>query len=198
MIARGGRGFVGASAIVAVAFIPFQIYVSVAFVCLTVFLAIVFRNPRRSVGAGVVAPADGKIREVDPSAGFVSTYLALRNVHVTRAPIDGTIERAVIVKGKHAPAFSSKSPRNQRLELEISTPTGKVTMVEMVGALARRIVPYVTQGQKVSKGQELSLIRFGSRVDLYLPEGFRLEATVGQKTRAGETCIGREAVGRLE
>ena len=199
MIARGGRGFVGASVIAALAAAPFQIYVSVAFVCLAAFLAFVFRNPRRKIGDGVVAPADGRVREVDPERGLVSTYLALRNVHVTRAPLSGVIERAAIIRGKHTPAFSTGSPRNERLEITLKTDAGTVTMVQMVGAIARRIVPYVKEGQKVSKGEEISLIRFGSRVDLCLPpDSLKVKVAVGQKMVAGETCIGEVVRGRME
>lgn len=199
MIAKGGRLFVAASAIAAAIAFPFQLYATVALAGLTLFLAVVFRDPRRVIGEGVVAPADGIVREVDLSKGLVSTYLALRNVHVTRAPLQGSVRQAALQRGRHSPAFSDKSTGNERLAISMETDFGTVRMVEMVGALARRIVPYVKQGQSVSKGERLSLIRFGSRVDLFLPpEKIRITVVEGQRVFAGVTRIGELVNGRVE
>lgn len=199
MIARGGRGFVGLSAAAAAIAIPFHIYVAIAFAALTSFLVCVFRDPRRSIGEGLVSPADGTVREVDQGKGLVSIYLALRNVHVTRSPIDGEIESAVHMPGKHAPAFAKGTPANERLELSINTRLGRVSMVQMTGAIARRIVPYVGNGQPVGKGAKLSLIRFGSRVDVFLPpSSVRITVGKGQRLRAGVTRIAEELDGRVE
>lgn len=199
MIARGGRGFVGLSVAAAVALAFFHAYAAIALVCLTGFFAFVFRDPRRSVGPGVVAPADGRVREVDPKRGYVSTYLALRNVHVTRAPVKGVVENASRSKGGHAPAFSKGTPHNERMDISLGTAMGTVRIVQMTGAIARRIVPYVKEGQAVSKGDKLGLIRFGSRVDLYLPPAsVRILVRKGEKLRAGVTSIAEVSDGNVE
>jgi phosphatidylserine decarboxylase len=158
-----------------------------------------FRDPSRAIGRGIVAPADGTIREVDARAGLVSTYLALRNVHVTRAPVPGKVVSAVVVRGKHSPAFTKDSEHNQRLEIVLDTAIGRVRAVEMVGALARRIVPYIGPGRSLSKGERMSLIRFGSRVDLFLPAGaVRITVEKGQRVRAGSTQIAEVSDGVME
>lgn len=199
MIAKGGRGFVGLGVLATAISVPFVPYAAIGFGAFTIFLTVVFRDPKRTIGKGIVAPADGKIREVDPSTGLVSTYLALRNVHVTRAPIPGVVQKAEIIKGKHSPAFGKTSTRNQRLEILFKTKIGQVRAVEMVGAIARRIVPYVDEGQSLAKGEKLSLIRFGSRVDLFLPVGsVKITVQKGQRVKAGTTQIAEVADGALE
>lgn len=190
MIARGGRAFVLMSGAAAAATFFVTFYAFVAFACLTGFLAFVFRDPSRSAGSGVVAPADGTVREVDHEKGLVSIYLALRNVHVTRAPLEGVVSKMVRHPGKHLPAFSRRSPNNERVEVAMDTGIGKVTIMHMSGILARRIVPYVDRGHSMGKADRLGLIRFGSRVDLLMPPGrVVIKAEVGQKLRAGVTCI---------
>ena len=121
MIAKGGRGFVAASAVATAVATPFYWYVAASFAALTLFFVFVFRDPSRKIGEGVVAPADGTVREIDHAKGFVSTYLALSNVHVTRAPMDGIVERKRRERGKHAPAFSEKTVHNERLEIQLAT-----------------------------------------------------------------------------
>lgn len=199
MIAKGGRKFVGISAAASAASLPFFLPLSAAVAALTVFLLLVFRDPERTVGQGIVAPADGTVREVDLPRGLVSIYLALRNVHVTRAPIDGVVESTEHRQGKHRPAFTSSTPSNERMEISLKTGIGRVSVVQMTGAVARRIVPYIAEGQELHKGTRLSLIRFGSRVDLYLPPArVRILAKKGQRLHAGETCIAEVSDGILE
>jgi len=179
--------------------VPFLIYAAIGFSVLTVFLACVFRDPNRSIGKGIVSPADGTVRDVDPVKGMVSIYLALRNVHVTRAPVDGKIQTAVHRPGKHRPAFAKGTPSNERLELSMQSGLGEISMVQMTGAIARRIVPYVGAGEAVGKGEKLSLIRFGSRVDVFLPPAsVRLVVAKGQRLKAGVTCIAEGLDGRVE
>jgi phosphatidylserine decarboxylase len=199
MIARGGRGFVSISALATVIVIPFQQYVSAALGILTVFLICVFRDPERMIGKGVVSPADGTVRAVDREKGLVSIYLALRNVHVTRAPLECVVQNALHKVGTHRPAFSESTPSNERLEMSLMTKIGAVSIVEMTGAFSRRIVPYVKEGQELGKGSKLSLIRFGSRVDLYLPpSSVSIVVDKGQKLRAGVTCVAEVCDGRVE
>jgi len=190
LIARGGRLFVFASAAAAAVLFPLSILACVGFAVFTAFLMFVFRDPRRPAGSGIVAPADGTVREVDHEKGLVSIYLAIRNVHVTRAPLDGLVSNMVRHPGKHLPAFSKRSPNNERIVVTMDTGIGDVTIIQMSGILARRIVPYVDKGHTVVKADKLGLIRFGSRVDLIMPPGkVVIKATVGQRLRAGVTCV---------
>ncbi len=199
MIARGGRGLVGLSALATGMALPFQLYVTAGLAGLTIFLICVFRDPRRTIGDGVVSPADGTVRAVDHEKGLVSIYLALRNVHVTRAPLDGVLENSLHTKGKHRPAFSKRTPSNERFEMSFTTRIGRISIIEMTGAIARRIVPYVKQGQALGKGTKISLIRFGSRVDVYLPpSSVRIVVEEGQKLRAGVTSIAEVCDGGVE
>ncbi|MCJ7562597.1 MAG: phosphatidylserine decarboxylase [Thermoplasmata archaeon] len=190
MIAKGGRVFVAISAAAAAILLPVNATFSIGFAVLTGFFIFVFRDPKRTVGSGVVSPADGVVRQIDPEKGLVSIYLSLSNVHVTRAPISGSIEKVTRYPGKHLPAYSHRSPNNERIEMEMDTKIGPMSIMHMSGILARRIVPYIEEGHTVSKGKKLALIRFGSRVDLFLPPTkVVLKAVVGQKVRAGMTCI---------
>ena len=190
MIAKGGRGFVALSAAAAALAFPFTLIAATGFAGFTGFLMFVFRDPKRHPGDGIVAPADGKVREVDQDKGLVSIYLALRNVHVTRAPIEGTIDKVERSLGRHSPAFSKKTTKNERVEISMKTAVGNVSIIHMTGAIARRIVPYVESGESMVKAERLGLIRFGSRVDVYFPPGtVRLVAVKGQRLHAGVTPI---------
>ena len=199
VIAKGGRIFVALSATAALAVLPLTVYATIALAALTVVFIFVFRDPKRTIGDGIVAPADGRVRHVDEEKGLVSTYLALRNVHVTRAPIEGVITRSERAHGKHAPAFSRRTEHNERLELSLKTRLGDVSIIEMTGAIARRIVPYVNIGQSLGKGEKLSLIRFGSRVDLFLPpSSVKILVRKGDRLKGGVTRIAEVRDGRLE
>lgn len=199
MIARGGRGAVAVTAVSAPVALALNPYLAVALAGLTLWLAMMFRDPKRTMGEGVVSPADGTVREVDEANGFVSIYLALRNVHVTRAPVDCSVLGSKHIMGRHSPAFTKKSVDNERLEITVRTDGGPASLVEMAGSIARRIVPYISEGQVLRKGDRISLIRFGSRVDVRLPASkFRIVAKKGDKVRAGETTIAEVLHGGVE
>jgi phosphatidylserine decarboxylase len=186
-IAKGGLSWIFSSIIIAALFLCISVLfhglLQVLFLVLFVFfdivsclLVIFFRDPERPVGTGVVAVADGKIREIislqDPEVGEctrISTFMNIHNVHVNRMPLRGTITSLTHQKGGHLPAFQKESERNERVVILIHTTIGAVKVVQIAGALARRIVPYVTQGDALEKGARLGLIRLGSRVDVYLP-----------------------------
>lgn len=178
------------SASAAAALLPVSLPASAGFWVLTGFLVFVFRDPERSPGPGVVSPADGTVRQVDAEEGLVSIYLALRNVHVTRAPLDGVVSGVERSPGGHLPAFSRRSPANERVHVSMDTPIGPVSITHISGILARRIVPYIGTGNRVDKADRLGLIRFGSRVDLVLPPGrVAIKAAKGDRLRAGVSCI---------
>jgi phosphatidylserine decarboxylase len=179
--------------------LPLSELAFVGFLGLTIFLMFVFRDPSREPGEGIVAPADGVVREIDTEKGLVSIYLALANVHVTRSPIAGTVTKMTRIPGKHYPAFSRRSPNNERVELIMDTSIGSVTVIQMSGILARRIVPYVDSGHVLEKAERLSLIRFGSRVDILFPsEKIVIKAKLGQRLRAGVTCVAEAVDERVE
>ena len=199
MIARGGRAFVALSTMAAVVTLPFLLYACAAFLGLALFLVFVFRDPNRKAGNGIVAAADGTVREIDREKGIVSTYLALRNVHVTRAPLAGQVEKKVRSLGKHSPAFSKNTARNEKVEISMKTAIGEIRIIQTAGALARRIVPYVVEGQELKKAERIGLIRFGSRVDVYLPPAsVKIVVGIGQKLHAGTTCIAEVLDGKMD
>jgi phosphatidylserine decarboxylase len=172
--------------------------VSVFFFLISCLLIVFFRDPERIIGPGVVAVADGKIREIttihDTEVGAciqISTFMNIHNVHVNRMPLDGTIEEITHHKGGHLPAFKKESEKNERVVLLIHTDIGRIKIIQIAGTLARRIVPYVSKGNTVKKGGKIGLIRLGSRVDLYLPTK-RIKPLVIQvtnKIKAGEDTI---------
>jgi len=172
--------------------------VSVLFFLISCLLIVFFRDPERTIGHGVVAVADGKIRETlqlhDSEVGDclrISTFMNIQNVHVNRIPFDGIIEKITHHMGGHVPAFKKESDSNERIILLIKTDIGLMKIVQIAGTVARRIVPYVSEGDCVKKGGKLGLIRLGSRVDLYLPtkKVKALLVQVHDKIKAGVDTI---------
>ena len=122
----------------------------------------------------------------------MSTYLDLRDVHVTRAPYDAVVTGQVRRTGRHHRAGTAASDHNHRLEWTLETPLGPGGLTQYAGLLARRIVAYQRPGDRVVRGQRVGLIRFGSRVDVVLPVGWRPSVGVGSRVRAGVSVIGCE------
>ncbi len=174
-------------------------------VVLTLWCVYFFRDPVRvtPVRDGlVIAPADGKISAVSlavPPAELglgseslprVSIFMSVFDVHVNRSPVSGEIERIVYRPGKFLNADLDKaSEDNERNGLVVRTPSGRYGVVQIAGLVARRIVCFVKEGQLVSAGERIGLIRFGSRVDVYLPVGTKPLVSVGQYALGGETVI---------
>jgi phosphatidylserine decarboxylase len=164
-----------------------------------------FRDPERvtPIGDGlVIAPADGvvsQIVEVVPPSELdlprephlrVSVFMNVFDVHVNRAPMTGAIRRIAYVPGKFINAELDKaSEDNERQAFTLDTAHGPVGVVQIAGLVARRIVRFVEQGQGVTAGQRIGLIRFGSRVDVYLPPGHNALVVEGQRSVAGETVL---------
>lgn len=171
----------------------FLFFFVLSFLVFCIFL-IFFRDPERSVGSGIVACADGKIREIlemkDTDIGEcirISTFMNIQNVHVNRMPIDGTIKKIHYVQGSHLPAFQKESECNERLVFLITTSLGTIKIIQIAGTIARRIVPYHKEGDVLEKGGKLGLIRFGSRVDVYLPTKMikKISIHLHQRVQAG-------------
>ncbi|MFI6315890.1 phosphatidylserine decarboxylase [Nonomuraea sp. NPDC050556] len=154
-----------------------------------------FRDPDRTPGQGrVLSPADGVVQSIDPwpdGRTRVAIFMSPLNVHVNRAPLAGTVTSVQHVAGGFLPAFNKDSDQNERVVWHFETALGDIEMVQIAGAVARRIVPYVSAGAKLSQTERIGLIRFGSRVDIYLPEGIAPAVAVGEKTVAGVTRIDR-------
>ncbi|GAB3491169.1 phosphatidylserine decarboxylase [Nocardiopsis coralliicola] len=155
-----------------------------------------FRDPDRTPPpAGLVSAADGTVQSIDTRPDGrtrVAVFMNPLNVHVNRAPIAGAVIRQEHRPGGFRPAFDKDSERNERVIWTFETEVGEITVVQIAGAMVRRIVPYLAEGQKAEKGQRIGLIRFGSRVDVYLPPGIAPAVEVGQVVRAGETRLDRD------
>jgi phosphatidylserine decarboxylase len=155
-----------------------------------------FRDPEREIAQGrVISPADGVVQSIMPwkdGRTRVAIFMSPLNVHVNRAPLAGTVTSVEHIPGGFVPAFNKESENNERVVWHFDTELGDIEMIQIAGAVARRIVPYLPEGTKVEQGERIGLIRFGSRVDIYLPEGVDVAVEVGQKTVAGVTRIDRD------
>jgi phosphatidylserine decarboxylase len=171
----------------------------------TLFVAFFFRDPDRInyvSRKAVLAPADGKILEVHrledgnnplgQAAIKISVFMTVFNVHVNRIPISSVIKEVTYNPGRFFSANldkASKYNENNRITLE-SHDAHKVVFVQIAGLIARRIACWVKAGDQVMAGQRFGLIRFGSRVDLFLPPDTQISASINQKVKAGQTIIG--------
>lgn len=174
-------------------------------VLVTAWIAYFFRDPPRVTPLReglVVAPGDGRIcaiERVRPPAELglgeaqrlrVSIFLSVFDVHINRAPVAGRIARSIYVPGSFLNAAADKaSEENERRGIVIDTGGSEIAMVQIAGLIARRIVTFVNEGDSVGVGQRVGLIRFGSRVDLYLPPGQGALVAVGQRAVGGETVM---------
>ena len=164
----------------------------------TIVFIIFFRDPDRDIGNDIVASADGKIREIinlkDKDVGDctrISTFMNLYNVHVNRLPLEGIVKDITHISGIHLPAFKKESEKNERVITIIETNIGTVKIVQIAGTLARRIAPYIKKGDKLKKGEKIGIIKFGSRVDVYLPAKKikNIKVKIGDMVKAGETTL---------
>lgn len=167
-----------------------------------------FRDPVRRAPAGdhlVVAPGEGRVIDIkeieEPSflratARRISIFLSVFDVHVQRAPVSGTVEHRVHRPGKFAVAWLEKaSEDNEQASLGITTPHGRVLVRQIAGLVARRIVTDPREGDRVERGQRIGIIRFGSRVDLFVPLEWEVTCAVGDRARVGATPLARVPVG---
>jgi phosphatidylserine decarboxylase len=172
---------------------------------LTIWCALFFRDPVRvtPVREGiVVAPADGRISMIthalppaelglgDKPLPRVSIFMSVFNCHVNRSPVSGRIDRIAYRPGAFINAELDKaSEDNERNSLVISSPNGKIGVIQIAGLVARRIVSFVREGQTIGAGERFGLIRFGSRLDVFFPEGTQPLVCEGQTAVAGETIL---------
>jgi len=178
--------------------------VAVPFILISVFIIQFFRDPKREIPSEpnlVLCPADGKVicveEALDPYQNVnsikVSIFMNVFNVHSNRSPVDGTISKAEYFPGKFVNAdFDKASTENERNALVIDLANGqKLTVVQVAGLIARRILCYVKAGSKLARGERYGFIRFGSRVDVYLPTNTHVLVSIGQKVSATETILAK-------
>ncbi|HEX9632990.1 MAG TPA: phosphatidylserine decarboxylase family protein [Gemmatimonadales bacterium] len=208
-LAPEGRPFVFAGAAVLLALLAVPVLRGAAWLALpalwlpiAVWIPAFFRDPAREGPRGehlVIAPADGRVvsvAEVDEPdviggrALRIAVFMNVFDVHVNRHPVDGTVIRRDYRPGRFVNAsFDKASVDNERMSLGVRSPRGPVLIRQIAGLIARRIVTDPPEGASVRQGTRLGLIRFGSRVDTYLPAGARPRVAVGDRTRAGITVI---------
>jgi len=200
-----GYPFIGAFALVSL--ILFWVWTPLGWLgtLATAWCAYFFRDPPRvtPVRDGlVVSPADGRVSQVttvapptelglgDTPMTRVSIFMSVFDCHVNRSPVAGRIERIVYRPGKFLSADLDKaSADNERNSLVIATATSRIAVVQIAGLVARRIVSFAREGQNIAAGDRFGMIRFGSRLDIYLPEGTAVLVAVGQTSLAGETVV---------
>jgi phosphatidylserine decarboxylase len=184
------------------ALLSWKILAVIAFI-LTLFITYFFRNPERTLPEdenAVVAPADGVIIYLGPSSEEhvmtemtkISIFMSVFNVHVNRAPISGRIVETFYNRGKFLDVRDERATfENERSGLVMEDARGtRIVVVQVAGLIARRIICYLQKGDQAIRGKRYGLIRFGSRLDVYLPGQADLKVKLGEKTVAGETILG--------
>lgn len=170
---------------------------------LTLFIAFFFRNPQRVTPTderSVVAPADGVVIYCGPAREEysgeemlkISIFMSVFNVHINRVPVTGRVADTFYRSGKFLDVRDERATfENERLGMVLDTVAGaRLVVVQVAGLIARRIVCYAKEGDSLRRGERYGLIRFGSRLDVYLPPATELKVALGNKTVAGETVLG--------
>lgn len=201
-----GHKFVGAGALAALLFFVLWPPLGWILAGITAWIVYFFRDPARVTPMRdglVISAADGKISSIDkvrppPELALgpqervrISTFLSVFDVHIQRAPVSGRIVRSVYIPGAFLNAALDKaSEENERRAIVIEMPGGgEIGVVQIAGLVARRIVTFSREGDSLAAGQRYGLIRFGSRVDIFLPPGAQPLVSVGQRAIAGETVF---------
>lgn len=194
--------FLGLFVILSAIFYPLSSLVSIIFLFLAVMIIYFFRDPDRRTPQStelIVSPADGYIEEVKniyedrfikEQAIQISIVLSIFDVHITRSPIEGENKYFKYEQGKNYPIFFIKaSLENTRSIIGIQNKQGKVLIRQIAGAVARRVINFVKEGDKLQKGQRIGLIVLGSRTEIVLPQYVKILIKKGEKVKAGETVL---------
>ena len=174
---------------------------AVFFLFLGLFVLYFFRDPDRRIPAdpdAVVSPADGRVVVVTPEqldgepGQRISIFLSVFDVHVNRAPVSGTIASLDYRRGSfHGAFFERASAENEQNVIRLSTPRGEMEFKQIAGLIARRILFWKERGQTVNMGDRVGMIRFGSRVDVWLPPAAEIVVRPGDTVRGGSTILAR-------
>ena len=162
------------------------------FIFLFFLMLIFFRDPERQIGKEIVSAADGVVDYISKNDDWliISVFMNVHNVHVNRAPIDCKALKVSRKAGGRWPAFLERSKNNSRAIMIFQTEIGEIRVVQISGVFAWRVCPYVRKGSIARKGQRIGIIRFGSRVNVWLPaDKVKCVVEKGQKVLAGETTI---------
>lgn len=178
-------------------------FIAISSIAFLGFVTYFFRNPKRKIIADdnkIICPADGKIvviEEVEVDEYFedrrlqVSIFMSPTNVHVNRNPISGEVKYSAYHPGKYLVAWHPKSSElNERTSIVLDNGNFDIMMRQIAGKLARRIVNYLEEGEEVEQGEQFGFIKFGSRIDLFLPLNTKINVAIGQKVKGGITVIG--------
>ncbi len=206
-IDRAGVPFIAAPAAVGGAlWLAGLLPAGAALLVLSAAIALFFRDPDRSVPAGVgpdavLAPADGRVLhagdpepDVAPAGEWrqVSIFLSLFDVHVNRVPIGGRVVSVTHRRGRYLPAFDRRAAdRNERTEVRVDHDGQPVVFRQVVGVLARRVVCRIEPGMELAQGARFGIMKFGSRMDVFVPSSATLAVAAGEAVRGGETVLAR-------
>jgi phosphatidylserine decarboxylase len=168
-------------------------------IVLALFVMYFFRNPKRTIPTApglILSPADGRVMEIveepldDVVGRRISIFLAIWNVHVQRAPVAGRVADVVYRPGKfYAAMRSAASQKNEQNIIYLHAPAGRIVFKQIAGAIARRVICWKTEGQEVARGELMGLIRFGSRVDVWMPLEARVQVKPGDHVKGGESIL---------
>jgi len=202
VIAREGWPYLTASLLVAIGVTWWAGWWSIPFWIVYIFILQFFRDPPRDIPQGpglVLCPADGRVlivgKTTDPyrnvEALKISVFMNVFNVHSNRAPVDALVKDVLYAKGLFVNAsFDKASSDNERNALLLRLDNGvEISCVQIAGLIARRILCYVKPGDRLARGQRYGFIRFGSRVDVYLPPDSRPRVAIGDKVKASSTVL---------
>lgn len=203
-IDRAGFPFIGGALLLglAVVLVGYPL-AAIPFAVLAIFFAYFFRDPERTVPTGpgiVVSPADGRVMISGPSDGRwappgswkqVTIFLSPMDVHMNRTPVEGRVTKVEYRRGKFLPAYNEGSNDNELNEVWVDYGGRPVVFRQVVGILARRLVCRVRDGDVLERGQRIGLMKFGSRMDVFLPMDAELAVKVGEHVVGGETVLAR-------
>ena len=177
------------------------LWIGAVLVLLGAFVVYFFRDPERIIpldGAAIVSPADGRVMEIveesfDQRPGRrISIFLAIWNVHMSRSPMAGRIERVEYRPGRFYAAMRSRaSAENEQNVIRLSTERGEIVFKQIAGWVARRVVCWKKPGDHVATGERIGLIRFGSRMDVWLPHGAEILVAPGEHVAGGSSILAR-------
>jgi phosphatidylserine decarboxylase len=184
-----------------VAYLAEWMVVAVVLVCLALFVFSFFRDPERVIpsdAGAIVSPGDGRVVVVtdEENAGVpgkrISIFLAVWNVHVNRAPAAGVVTRMEYRPGKFLAAMRERASfENEQNVFTLSTDAGEMVFKQIAGLIARRVVSWKSEGERVARGERIGLVRFGSRVDVWLPKDAEILVKLGENVKGGSSVLAR-------